>query len=637
MIRKLQTEVKRMQGLATTVHSADVSRLSTMMAAVNMGISTMRRRPLRTLLTAATVVLLTFTILTFASFGSKWGVRTTYHGPMSGDERILLRHQFWGPVSEDVYETLRGDLASEAVVVPRYWVSPTAQEVQSAKTNDKPLSMFVANADASNIVRVEAAVGLDTRDTDKQPALRRLLDGRLVLLKSDGIFLTASVSKALGLSAADLGKAKVLLAGHELTYAGTIKEEMTLHTLLEGSSSRPVDYQSSAGGGSLDAFAKQSDTQTLSEMPDIESAQFVRYGIDDMVIISCKAARPMGGRIRSVTIYPLREGTIRDLARRIAVVSQMPTYVGTEGGVYRMIFTSLASASGWRVLLVPVLLGGLIIFATMLGSVSDREREIYTFSSLGLAPPHVASLFFAEASVYAVIGGMGGYLLGQGVARFLGWLGSMGYVSVPTMNYSSTNAIVTILLVMFTVLVSTIYPALKASRSANPGIQRHWKIPRPEGGLYDLVFPFTVSEYDITGVVSFLREHFENYSDASLGCFTTTQCEIFRQADGDMLGFSAEVALAPFDLGVNQRFALLSQPSEIEGIDEVRILIQRTSGADGDWRRSNRVFINDLRKQLLIWRALPEEVMEKYRDRTLEQWDSLPRKQVGPENMGGTT
>jgi hypothetical protein len=248
----------------------------------------------------------------------------------------------------------------------------------------------------------------------------------------------------------------------------------------------------------------------------------------------------------------------------------------------------------------------------------------------------VASLFFAEASVYAVIGGMGGYLLGQLVARLLSWLSGIWAFPVPTMNYSSTNAIVTVLIVMSTVLISTIYPAVKASRSANPGIQRQWKIPAPKGNLYDLVFPFTVSAYDITGVVSFLKEHFDNYSDTSLGVFATTESHIFCEKPTELLGIRATVALAPFDLGVNQNFALLSQPSEIEGIDEVRILIYRLSGANGDWRRSNRVFINDLRKQLLIWRSLPPEVMEKYRQKTLERWDELPRELVDAETIGGT-
>ena len=96
------------------------------------------------------------------------------------------------------------------------------------------------------------------------------------------------------------------------------------------------------------------------------------------------------------------------------------------------------------------------------------------------------------------------------------------------MNYSSTNAIVTVLVVMCTVMISTIYPAIKASRSANPGIQRSWRIGKPVGDLYDIVFPFTVSAYDITGVVSFLNEHFQNYSDSTLGVFATSSSHVFR-------------------------------------------------------------------------------------------------------------
>jgi hypothetical protein len=48
------------------------------------------------------------------------------------------------------------------------------------------------------------------------------------------------------------------------------------------------------------------------------------------------------------------------------------------------------------------------------------------------------------------------------------------------------------------------------------------------------------------------------------------------------------------------------------------------------------VFINDLRKQLLIWRSLPAEVMDKYRDKTLGAWDNLPVEQVDPDTVGAS-
>jgi len=295
---------------------------------------------------------------------------------------------------------------------------------------------------------------------------------------------------------------------------------------------------------------------------------------------------------------------------------------------------TVVEASGAGDLLFPIVLGGLVIFGTMLGSVADREKEIYTFSSLGLAPPHVASLFFAEATVYSVLGGLGGYLLAQASMKVLGWLATYGLVRVPEMNYSSTNAIVTILLVMATVLVSSIYPAVKASRSANPGILRTWRLPPPKGDLFEIVFPFTVSEYDFTGIVSFLKEHFENYGESGLGKFMARQPRLALSGDGSLV-LKADLALAPYDLGVTQSFELWSRPSEIEGIDEVAIRIRRKSGQPRDWRRLNKVLLDDLRRQFLIWRALPQQTMELYRERTLVELAEL--KQQTRQGNGQTS
>jgi hypothetical protein len=617
-----------------------------MMAAVNMGISTMRRRPLRTLLTATTVVLLTFTILTFASFGSSWGIWQRYQCPLgTAPPQLLVRHPLWSPIDQNIHNMLQGFLTGRGQVVARYWVAPTAQQAKDAVTTGISLDRLIANGSVQRVTPMSAAIGLDPADLKdasgkvRHEQLANLFGttARIDLLDGNGIFLTEAIATELKLTADDIGKAKVLFSGAEFVFAGTVSDRIAAFTQADGSDMLPVDYEASAGE-SVDTLAQQT-TRGVTELPDIESAQFVTYNVDKVVVISPAMAKRLGGAIRSITIYPLGGKTegLRSMGEDVAKTASLPVYVGDQDGVHRLIFTSLAKASGWRDLLVPVVLGGLIIFATMLGSVSDREREIYTFSSLGLAPPHVASLFFAEASMYAVLGGMGGYLLGQAVARLMGWFSAQFGWSVPPMNYSSTNAISTVLIVMCTVLVSTIYPAMKASRSANPGVQRTWQIPRPKGNLYDLIFPFTVSAYDITGVVSFLKEHFESYTDTSLGVFATTSCAMFRQKGNDMLGFRATVALAPFDLGVNQLFALLSQPSDIRGIDEVRILIYRLSGAQGDWQRSNRVFINDLRRQLLIWRSLPNETMEKYRLRTLEAWSQLPEEQVDPSSIGASS
>ena len=258
-----------------------------------------------------------------------------------------------------------------------------------------------------------------------------------------------------------------------------------------------------------------------------------------------------------------------------------------------------------------------VIFGTMLGSITDREKEIYTFSALGLGPAHVGFLFFAEAAVYAVIGGMGGQILAQLVALVASKLAAMELIPPPSINFSSTNSLFAIGVVMVTVLVSAVYPAYRASKSANPGLARAWKMPPPDGDCMAMTFPFTVSAYDITGVISFLAEHFRQHDDAGLGIFACTRARIERDEHGHLV-LGAQLALAPFDLGVTQSFKLNAIPSEIPGVDEIRIEVRRLSGAKQDWIRANRTFLADLRQQFLLWRTLSSEAVEDYRRQTLE-------------------
>jgi len=228
----------------------------------------------------------------------------------------------------------------------------------------------------------------------------------------------------------------------------------------------------------------------------------------------------------------------------------------------------------------------------------------------------VGALFFAESGVYAIMGGMGGYLVSQVVAKGVSVCGEMGWFVPPEMNFSSLSSVMTSFVVMGMVMISTIYPAIKAGRSANPGVARKWKMPAPEAGKIDFVFPFTVSADDMGGILAFVNEHFENHGDASLGSFAATNVDLFRQDDGEGMGLRAHVSLAPFDLGVMQEFTMFSRPSEIEDIDEIVVQLDKVSGTDGAWLRGNRVFVNDLREQFLLWRSLPLSTVMHYREQS---------------------
>lgn len=613
IMRKFEVELKVLQGLTSTVHAADVSRFSTVMAAMSMGISTMRRRPLRTLLTATTIILLTFTILCFASFGTQTGIVRLFLDAAPEYSGVFVHDVNWSQFNLEVLDVLRGRWSQKTTICPRLWISPRTEQ------NQGPL---LTHEDGSSPLALKGVLGLASEEISLRPDLQSLMGTDLDNWDSK-VFITQAVSEHTGLREGD----RSVVGGMRLT-VGKILEgsQLAMITDMDRNSILPVDFVTMQSV--IDTARQQQQQQRRADTLAREVQQnWAHLPTDSIVIVSPANARVMGANLHAVTLYTETNWEAAELATDLAKVFDLSISATRPEGVFRHTLGLIVQASGAKDLFFPIVLGGLVIFGTMLGSVADREREIYTFSSLGLAPPHVASLFFAEAMVYSVLGGMGGYLIAQGMMKILSLLAGLGLARVPEMNYSSMNAIVTILIVMATVLISAIYPAMKASRSANPGILRTWRLPAPTGDSFDIAFPFTVSNYDITGVVSFLKEHFENFGDTGLGVFMAQEPRLVKD-ENDMLGLDARIALAPFDLGVTQTFQMRSTPSEIEGIDEVRIRLHRLSGQPKDWRRLNKVLLDDLRRQFLIWRALPEETMEIYRHKTWEAMGESPESQI---------
>ena len=86
----------------------------------------------------------------------------------------------------------------------------------------------------------------------------------------------------------------------------------------------------------------------------------------------------------------------------------------------------------------PIIIASLIVLNTMLGSVFERIKEIHIFSSIGLAPSHIGMLFIAEALVYAILGSVAGYLLGQFTSKILVWT---HWLPDLYLNFSSVSAV----------------------------------------------------------------------------------------------------------------------------------------------------------------------------------------------------
>ena len=151
---------------------------------------------------------------------------------------------------------------------------------------------------------------------------------------------------------------------------------------------------------------------------------FIHLEPQHVVIVPYQTLIEAGGSLRSIAVrFPGAtdgQALVEDYLTRVAVT----LFVGSpDGRVTALSSVGLTAVQGLGVLAIPALVAALIVLNAMMGAVYERLREIGIYSSVGLAPLHIALLFVAEACVYAVLGTTLGYLLGQGLGRVLLGLG----------------------------------------------------------------------------------------------------------------------------------------------------------------------------------------------------------------------
>jgi len=526
LFNKFHYEIRKLQGLAMAAHSFDRSLLGNVGAAVALAISTMRRRPVRTGLTVVTVVMLTFTIVSFVSFEAERGVNRFYKGTGDACSRLLVHDRIWKSLPERLLGELGRHLGDGYRLHGRYWrIRELAVDMK-----EEDLTIPVRHPDGRQAV-ASAVMSVDAGELEEIPGLRAMLGGgESAAAAREGIWVAPGLLETLGAEPGDT----VRVDGEALTVLGVFDARHLLEVRqLSGAPLLPVNFKMTrmAMGqfefkGSATSGDAMADLSQLLSVLEPEAMEAVNP--ETLLIATTQTARHLGAHLKAVVVYPDAESDLERVAEDLAVMLETPVFLNEGGERQMFVYGEKYGVSGFGDVLVPLVLGALIVFSTMLGSVIDREKEIYTFSALGLAPRNIAMLFFFEAGIYAILGGFGGYLLSQVCTRILEVLAEYGLFRSPEINYSSSAAINTILIVMATVIASTIYPAVQAARRATAEARGRWRVPPPEGDRCVFEFPFTISEFDIGGIMCFIQEYFRAHADRTVGAFAADGIEIVQ-------------------------------------------------------------------------------------------------------------
>ncbi len=612
---RFEEEMILLQRHASNMSAVEISRWKAFVAAFFLGVSNLRRRRIRTILTCSTLVILTFTIMSFTTVKSNLQENRLFFQQQAPYHGLLLKRLNWQSMPDQATEILKNSIKDLNEPAPRIWL----EAPDPTRTIQVPLTSGSSSATIQGLVgmsHAEAAVtGLD-----------QILTAGRWFSEDDysAVILSDTTAAELGVSPGD--ERTIKLWGSDFTVIGTFPGAQLDQTFdLDGEPLTPVTFPQDRSEGLSDV-----EQEAIESGEDIRSFQGRYTHIPGALtaFVPAKTLLAMGGSLKNIAVSPRLEADIDKTAVQLIDRFSLAIFAGDEDGVWLYNLSDTISYSGVPNIIIPLLISILIVLNTMISSVYERKNEIGIYTSVGLAPSHVGFLFVAEAMALAVISVVLGYLLAQVSAAFLA--GTAFWEGI-TVNYSSTAGVAAMLLVIGVVLISVIYPSRVAARIAIPDVNRSFELPETDGDSLQVYLPFFMKHAEYESIGGFLYNYFVGHQDISHGRFSTGQVNLVYSCDNiaeiqqrisesqnpenfNCVHLQARVWLAPFDFGIMQLVDIQFYPArDNPAFLEVKMTIHRESGEESQWRRINKMFIHQLRKQLLIWRSMDQPVHEELR------------------------
>ncbi|MDQ7833408.1 MAG: FtsX-like permease family protein, partial [Desulfovibrionaceae bacterium] len=619
---RFEREMGDMQKRAMHVKTSEIGGLRAFTAAFVIGVSNLRRRKIRTTLTCLTLVILTFTIMSFTAVKSTRQEGAVRYGDDAPYQGVLLKNIGWRSLPPEALGVVRDMFAAGETVSPLSWYELT----------DKTQPGMTELSSPAGQATVQGVMGL-AADPGEGGRLGRLLSAGRWFAPGErmAVIVPAGMARRLDVTPLAPGRDTVRLFGMDFRVVGVFGENALDEMVdLDGEPLTPVVFPSEAA-----MEATEAEKEAMDSGEDVRAMQSRYQHVDGdvTVIIPHDVLMGLGGALKSISVALPPEGSgaaaggdaasdTRMLASRLAERFGLAIYAGERGGAFVYHSSDTLSYAGVPNIIIPLIISVCIVLNTMIGSVYERKREIGVYTAVGLAPTHVSFLFIAEALAFAVISAVLGYLLAQTAAGLLSgtslWAGM-------TANYSSLAGVAAMLLVIAVVLLSVIYPSKVAGEIAIPDVNRSWTLPEAKGGVISVHLPFLmrIREQEYAG--GFLYDYYKSHQDISHGLFSTDDVRFAFECPWDVpdkgphpgkidtafvelrscFRLTATVWLAPFDFGIKQRVDILFLPDmKNPGFMEIQVTLERVAGEAGMWKRLNKGFLDNLRKQLLVWRSL---------------------------------
>ena len=474
----------------------DVSLANMAVPLFSIAKRSLRRKRLRFLLTLTSVLLLVASFISLTSFTSGYGLSFTKSGDSVEKTGIMIRTPdpppaqalapFSGgtgaagplPLDESLLDWY--EIIEEVVeVVPRYENYAQRQYRES----NTPIA-YIGRTPLFGMVSINPTYEAEINHLDSA-----LVEGDYLRDTPGEVLISVMLAETLGKTIGDTISVTSQEKTHELTIVGLLDDETLAElTDIDGYSIMPqkiIEWERVEADGPdfvVEALAPCDPVETiwvnLETGEDISALWMLRLNLvlDEDV-------------------------SILEFARSTALNRGFRAWASTESGIYLAELTGYFEGKGLPIV-IPWVIVVLNVIVTMMNAYYERRHEVMIYSSIGMNPRHISSIFLAEAAVIGIVGGCLGYLVGLGAYKII-------YLLTPALQVkqkvSAFWSLAAIGISMMAVLVGGL-SALKNSTSITPSLKRRWVIDEKQESSDEtrIVLPVQVYDEEIAEYVDFL-------------------------------------------------------------------------------------------------------------------------------------
>jgi ABC-type lipoprotein release transport system permease subunit len=651
-------------------HSADAEKWGVLASALSLAVNNMRRRKLRTGLTLATITLLVTSLVlltsttadTFFDQQKQVSPRVPYRGV-----QVMNTNDHTHGMNADAANLLRARYRDRAHVVLRRYFNPGHEAFIPAVaiSADKLKTDSAANG---RMFKLRGAIAIDPIETQITHINQAITVGRyfqdndvracllaedtaanLKLKVGDTVRFLGTDLQLIGLlRSSDVDAQIVDVCGKSVTpqafYRPALNVDSPDHLVATESIFVPTALIETEAPAPFPVFSvvvvpRQPDGPAIEKRRGdlakwLAAANADTFGtlgerlvrVSKGALTSSEAARYAdvkddAAAVTQLAAYNLERLNLKSIAEEIAAhLANIDVYLTHPAAPWEtdaldkvVLISAYARVSlqSGSFLALPFLISFFMLLAIMIGNVYERRTEIQVFSSVGLAPRHVAGMFLAEALVYAGIASVLGYFIGiilLDVFRRAGWLPPDFHA-----NYFGKVVIWSAVLATSSSLLSVLYPMHIASRMVNPSLERVWRIESaPVGDNWRIALPFLASDpKEVIGILQFAREFLSHHRGERTGAFALEADPHFDRMQQTPV-LRGMVWLSPFERNLVQQIAIVPRHDAEKNRYHFDLESTRVSGPDYLWRKANHAFVDGLRKQMLIWRSLDDALVAEY-------------------------